>query len=386
MKNNNNIKQLLYKFVRNQCSEEEVAQVVAYFREHKNTSDFPTVEEVLQLLDHRAKMSNEASERVYQKILKKRKTTSSPFKRVYKYAVAACIAGLLLVGYLNRDTLFSAQSPSSGFYQNDFITLQLGNGETKIINLTDSTLLTNKSGDVIGKQEGKQLAYSDTKNTMQYNTIKVPYGKTFQLRLADGTQVFLNAGTSLKYPVSFSNRKERKVYLTGEAFFKVIKDTKHPFIIHTNGVNIKDFGTEFNVSAYPEDTQTEVVLVEGSVGMYTGKKARTADITFLVPGEKGSYDRLDKTITKKTVDVTRYTAWMNGDLIFRNEPFKNMLRKMERHFDITIINRDTALAKVSFYANFGREPYLKIFKHLKTIYNINYNIEGKQITILGKKP
>src|SRR5690606_36367432 len=103
---------------------------------------------------------------------------------------------------------------------------------------------------------------------LAYNTLKIPFGKKFRLQLSDGTMVHINSGSTLKYPIKFIAGENRQVYLDGEAFFDVAKDKKHPFIVNADNLNVRVLGTHFNVSNYPEDAVTDVVLVEGSVGMY----------------------------------------------------------------------------------------------------------------------
>ena len=133
------------------------------------------------------------------------------------------------------------------------ITIQLEDGNTQIINENRTSQLIDKNGNVLGQQSGNQLVYnSDVKNdVLVYNTLTVPYGKQFELQLSDGTNVHLNAGTSLKYPVKFVKGKNREVFLNGEAFFNVAKEVNHPFIVNANEIDVRVLGTQFNISSYP---------------------------------------------------------------------------------------------------------------------------------------
>src|SRR5690606_22630816 len=139
-----------------------------------------------------------------------------------------------------------------------------------------------------------------------------------------------NAGTSLKYPVKFLNGQERLVFLTGEAFFDVAEDADHPFIIKADDLNIRVLGTKFNVSAYPEDATADVVLVEGSVGLYDHTAKFDTDTFLLEPSEKGSFNKKEKKLKSEAVSTSTYTSWIEGELVFRNMSFENILRKMER--------------------------------------------------------
>ena len=115
---------------------------------------------------------------------------------------------------------------------------------------------------MVGNQNGNKIVY-DTETTLEklvYNTIKIPYGKRFELQLSDGTIVHLNSGTTLKYPVKFIASGNRQVFLDGEAFFDVAKDKTHPFVVNADNLNVRVLGTHFNVSNYPEDKLTDIVL------------------------------------------------------------------------------------------------------------------------------
>ena len=121
--------------------------------------------------------------------------------------------------------------------------------------------------------------------TLVYNTLKIPYGKQFEVELSDGTIVHLNSGTTLRYPVAFLKNQNRKVFLTGEAFFEVAKDKAHPFTVSTQELNVEVLGTKFNASSYTEDVTTDIVLVEGKVALYKDKKENNNSVK-LTPGSK----------------------------------------------------------------------------------------------------
>ncbi len=195
---------------------------------------------------------------------------------------------------------------------------------------------------------------------------------------------YLNSGSSLRYPVEFIEGKERRVYLTGEAFLEVAKDTYRPFIVNAADLNIRVFGTKFNVSAYPEDQLKEVVLVEGSVGLFPGTELTDGgEGTVLIPGHKGSYDNTEGNIATEEVVTSIYTSWVNGVLVFRNMTFENILKKLERHYDVKIVNNNSKLASAKFNASFGDMPINKILDYFKGEYNIDYSIINEQEIIVN---
>ena len=141
-------------------------------------------------------------------------------------------------------------------------------------------------------------------------------------------------------------------------------------------------GTAFNVSNYPEDGQTDVVLVEGAVGMYkSGEHFSEEEHTILAPGTKGSFDRTNTTIEIRDVLTSTYTSWVDGRLIFRNMPFDNILKKLERRYNIEILNFNKSLGAEEFNAGFKDESIDEILDALKTTYGIDYKIRDNKVII-----
>ncbi|WP_299552464.1 FecR family protein [Seonamhaeicola sp.] len=377
------MKELLQKFILNECTEAEIKEVVAYFQKANTSNELPSVEEVMQLLQDIPEIEEETKTRIYQKVLaaaekqgvKKRK------RFIWQYAAAAIFIGFLCIGYFYQQGFFGNGVDETIRPEQEFITLELEDGRTKIISEDGTVQVTDKSGKIIGKQEGNRLVYDNAAapEKLTYNTLRVPYGKRFELQLSDGTRVHLNAGTSLKYPVKFLNGMERKVFLVGEAYFDVSEDTAHPFIINADDLNVKVLGTQFNVSSYPEDAESHVVLVEGSVDLYAQNEA--LGHTVLEPGFKGSFNKAELNIATERVVTSIYTSWINGGLVFRNMPFNNILKKLERHYDVSITNNNEDLAYEKFNASFTEVPIEKILEYLKITYAISFTIDGKNITI-----
>ena len=192
----------------------------------------------------------------------------------------------------------------------------------------------------------------------------------------------LNAGTTLRYPVKFIAGENRQVFLDGEAFIDVAKDKKHPFIVNADALNVRVLGTHFNVSNYPEDAATDVVLVEGSVGMYrSNEEFDSTKNTILKPGFKGSFNKENTVISTKAVITDIYTSWINGGLTFRNMTFKNIITKLERRYNVIIVNKNEKLASEKFNASFSDESIEKVMSYFNDIHGINYTIKNNQILI-----
>ncbi|MFV5694274.1 FecR family protein [Flavobacterium sp. LB3P122] len=388
MNENSEIQKLLHKFILNQCNLEEGNEVVDYYRQNKLTTDFPTVEDIKILVNEMPELDEATADKIFYKILinaKETESTAIETKKfpMFKYiSVAASIIVLLSIGWSYQHGFFKQKNDA--IINSNEITLQLANGDVQIISAGNKSQVTDSEGNVVATHNGNKIAY-DTETPLEkliYNTIKIPYGKRFELELSDGTIVHLNSGTTLKYPVRFIVGENRQVFLDGEAFFDVTKDKKHPFIVNADNLNIRVLGTHFNVSSYPEDNLTDVVLVEGSVGLYTANEKFDANKnTVLKPGYNGSFNRKDNHIETKPVITDVYTSWMEGRLIFKNLSFNDITKKLERHYNVTIVNQNKKLANEKFYASFGDEPIEKVLSYFNDVHGINYTIKNNEILI-----
>ncbi|MBC9796473.1 FecR family protein [Sinomicrobium weinanense] len=315
-----------------------------------------------------------------------KRTKGLRWSKYIRYAAAAMVMILLSVGYFLIQPVPTEKSPDKISMPSDGeITLEMNNGNIEVISESGNSRLVSEKGDFIGNQKGNRITYKKTAggpDVISYNQLTVPYGKRFELELSDGTVVYLNSGSSLKYPVNFPKDRQRLVYLSGEAYLAVVKDSNRPFIVNADNLNVKVLGTKFNISTYPEDQTTEVVLVEGSVSLDIENNALPKkDPILLKPGFKGSYDRKENNISTKPVITGTYTSWMKGKLIFRNMTFGNILKKLERHYNITITNENQKFGDKKFNANFGNEPIEDILKYFKNTYDIEFKINDGHITV-----
>jgi transmembrane sensor len=259
----------------------------------------------------------------------------------------------ILVCLLGLTYYFVTNHRSVQVIPKDAITLQLENGDTKIISSNGDEKILNSEGKEVGVHKEDELTYENDLKSQKlvYNELKIPFGKTFKVVLSDGTKVHLNSGSSLNFPVKFIKGNKRMVSLTGEAYFEVNKDKAHPFIVHSNGLDVRVLGTKFNVTSYPEDKIINTVLVEGSVQVYNRNDPKHKSI--IVPGEKASFNLGNKNISISKVDVDLYTAWTNGQLIFKGVRFKDMILKLERAYNVSITSNNKALNDEVFSANFN---------------------------------
>lgn len=384
------IDQLLRKYILNQCNAPEVKKVVEYFQAEQATTKVPTVEDVLALLNEKSHLDLETSKLVYKDIEKRlSKSEKAHFKfridSVLKYAVAAAfIGGLIVLAFQLSNQVKPVTIP---FKEAQEITLELDNGTIQLVNPEAQEQVVRSQNTVVAVQKGNKIEYRAKTEaaSLAYNTIHVPYGKTFELMLSDSTVVHLNSGTKLRYPICFAKSGNREVFLEGEAFFQVAKDKQRPFYVMTSGVGVRVLGTQFNVSSYQESNLDEVVLVEGSVKLLPNKKIQSSELVepvVLSPGDLGSYNKANYHMAVKQVSTEVYTSWMNGRLVFRNMTFNEIIEKLQRRFNVAIEINDAQLGTETFNASFDKDTSLEeILKAFKKANNIAATYKTDKIII-----
>ena len=207
------------------------------------------------------------------------------------------------------------------------------NGENLILKEKKSIIEYKESGElIINRDTVKQKSVSSS-NEAALNQLIIPFGKTSEVLLPDGTKVFLNAGSRLIYPDHFK-AESRDVMLLGEAFFEVKHEEDRPFIVQVNDLRIKDLGTKFNISAYPSDNRTETVLTEGKVSIRTNNSGFFTKDTELAPGQLASFDRELNQIKVNAVKVDEYILWTTGIVKFESVDLSRIVKKLERFYNI----------------------------------------------------
>ena len=378
------IESIIIKYINKSANTIELNILTKWIKDENNVLIFKTYVETHYAINYSTSKSYKSEIELNKKMkieIKKSKkiTYTKKVKTLFKYAALILFfigLGFSIIKYKNNSTI-------SEFTDNDII-LQLENGEVQIIKGNISTEVKDAQGNTVGNQTGNQLVYTDQFKTekLSYNTLTVPYGKRFKIQLSDGTSVHLNSGTSIKYPVQFIKGKKRKVFLNGEAFFDVKKDKEHPFIVNINNMNVRVLGTKFNVSSYPEDANVNTVLVEGSVGIYKKEDLYNPETAaILKPGYKGTWNKNDRKININKADIEMYTSWINGRILFRHTTFNNIIKKLERHYNIKISNNNIELGKQYFAASFDEETIDQVLKTFNETYSFKYTIINNQIII-----
>lgn len=260
-------------------------------------------------------------------------------------------------------------------------TLTLADGRKILLAATANGVLAKESGVSITKNEKGDLIYEisdrpvNGKNKAEtaYNILSTTKGEQYQVQLPDGSKVWLNAASSLKYPASFSALQDRKVELNGEAYFEVAKDQNHPFIVTAKGQQIRVLGTHFNVNAYQDEMITKTTLLEGSVQV-NGRLT-------IKPGEQATGEKDQLKVAR--ADVEAATDWTNGDFIFNEkDDFKSAMRKIARWYDVEIIYDPLASTNMELRGWISRKNKLSVvLQRIASTGKVHFNIEGRRVTV-----
>jgi transmembrane sensor len=377
-------KKIISKYLDSEASEAEVKQLLNWLEKKRNQKTFKDYIKTKLLIDIKFKSFNsqEAIVLFLDEIkLINRSKSKNRFGYWLKYA-AIFIGISILSTYA-----ISINNPELSKIMISEITLEINEGDVQVIQLDDLKVITSKNGEEIGSIQNGILTYKNSalnnKKLAYNNILTVPYGKQFDLILADGTIIQLNAGSVLKYPSNFEGNSKREVFLEGEAYFKVAKNKNIPFIVKTENLATRVFGTEFNVSTYANDDLIEVILVEGLVGVQdTSKNSNISkDYVMIKPSQKASMVKTLRSLKVEDVDVDSYIAWRSGVLMFNNEGIVNIFKKLERHFNVEIQNNYHDLYNHSYTGVFKSENLEEVLTIISTHTNFSYSRKGNKIII-----
>jgi len=381
---------LFIKYIKYECSDEEMQQIVDYFKNSDDLSDVPTVDSVYDLLENYAKMDKDLAARIHDTILnvdKEERSKLRPVSNYWKYAAAASVAVLVTVGLWflsNKDTsdsefaeptivnnLIEAGTNKATLTLEDGTEVALTKGETYQINNA-----TSNGGEIVyraGERSNSKIAY---------NHLTIPRGGEFQLVLADGTKVWLNSESKLKYPTTFTSGQTRQVELVyGEAYFDVSPDTEHQgadFKVFHNQQEVQVLGTEFNIKAYKDETHIYTTLVEGKVSV-TYKNGKQ----FLEPDQQSRLNTENNQVTVADVDVIGEISWINGEFRLQQKTLKEIMKVLSRWYDMDVEFANRNLEEVRFVGVLGKkQSIVDILNNLKNIGDINdYEIHNKTVTL-----
>ena len=392
---NRDIHIILVKFFSQEADRDEIAILEDWLQEAENKKEFDQFEKIWFASESTEALTidkDKAKARYFNFIKLQKEKKGITRKLTFNILkVAAILTGAIVGAYMLYDYSQSLIPQVVEFiemeapvYDEAIIKtetgkiVKLGVDEQKEHKATDGTLVKKHLGkDVSYHQEVKK-----SKSSVMHE-LGVPRGKRVDLVLADGTKVWLNSESVLKYPTYFDG-DERIVLLEGEAFFEVAKNHSKPFIVKTSNLNVRVLGTEFNLSTYKTEENIELTLEEGSVALYKKDRIFNPQKAVLVkPKQQASFHKLENKNVKLTACNPKiYSSWRFGKLQFRHESFKELTRKLERWFDVTIINENEDIDDIAFSGDFDNEDIAQVMETLKRNTGVEYEITGNEIRIL----
>ena len=298
--------------------------------------------------------------------------------RVAAVALPFVIALVLYVGLNREEEQMVRPSLASNILPGTSkAVLTLANGQMIPLGkeATDSTIITDGT-QISASGSGVTYASGVESESVVYNKLEIPRGGEFCLTLSDGTRVWLNSETSIQYPVAFG-AKERRVFVQGEAYFEVAKDAKKPFTVQFMSSSVTVLGTSFNIRAYPEEKRSQTTLAEGSVRIYSPGSSM-----LLKPGEQAEVSALSGEMVKQEVEVKNFTSWKDGRFVFEQQPLEDIMRTLERWYDIRVIFKDEGAKRISLSGNMKRYgDFSQVMKMLQMTGDVRFELHGNDVYI-----
>ena len=301
----------------------------------------------------------------------------------YKFVAAGMIPLMVVAaGYFIRETKPGAEQKGT-----ELASIEPGKSKA-ILRLADNRVIeitreqeprfdvaegiaaTNNS---LGMVYPEQVATGKT----EYNVLEVPRGGEYTVTLSDGTVVYLNSGSELRYPVAFGTER-RDVFLSGEGYFEVAKDVKRPFFVNADKLKIRVYGTSFNVNTY-NLANVETVLVEGKIGI----QETNSDVEYSVmPGQLALYNREKGTMEIRDVDVRPYVAWKEHEFMFDNESLEEIMNTLSLWYDVDVFYTNEQLKNLHFTGHVKRYDQIdNILKAIKSAVGVTFTIKDRTICI-----
>lgn len=382
--NHQRIKELFDKLNKNQCTEAEIAELNDWYHSLK------VGDAGMQSWLNEAGGEDELGKQLFERFNEKTQY-ETPVRRInYAYRIAAAVLVFIAIGGIFYKTLLKhpkEQPVSIAKHKvkpitpgRNTATLTLADGSEVLLDDVNAGQHIAQSGLTIQKTaEGKLLytvAAGQAENATGYNTISTPRAGQYEVALPDGTHVWLNAASSLKYPLHFNNG-QRNVELNGEAYFEVAHNKAMPFKVKTATQTVTVLGTHFNIKGYADDDAISTTLLEGSVRINDSRLNKSA---MLVPGKQAVVSENKTEIALKDADTDQVMAWKNGYFIFENEDIRNIMKLISRWYDIDV---EYKLNKPErFGGTFSRSTDLtELLKNIETLGSVKFKIKERRVIV-----
>lgn len=375
---------LYEKFLAGQCSAEEKELLEKYYSEIKLMgneweNDLGDKEQIREMI--MTKM------RLYVDIQEVNHNKKRPRYAWLGYAASVIFlltAGFFSWRYFNKPPV---KNQSAGIIRpgKNQAYLTLANGASIVIHDKKNGQIAGTSGIIVRKINDSILTYTQNNNinnkprsqvVPDSNSLTIPRGGIFQTVLADGTKVWLNSASSLKFPVAFAGN-ERRVVLVGEAYFEVAKNKNMPFKVCANGVDVQVLGTHFNVMAYPEDKEIKTTLLEGSVKLHSSNGQAQ-----LVPGQQGVYNHHSLGFAVNEVNTSDVVAWKDGFFVFDNQTIETTMMNISRWYNVDVVFQNK-LNPRNFGGTISRYRNIDVvLKALEATGSVHFKIAGRRVVVM----
>jgi hypothetical protein len=359
---------------------EAVLNKYSWYFQNEPDEQYPENGHLVNLIENKINESEHLH--VFGKTFYLRKGFRSLTRRVAAVAAMLCAIGLLYFLFKGKGR---PQYPAQITHARKIVPggnkaiLTLGNGSTIVLDSAQNGMLANQGGVHVYKSKNGQLVYDVSKykagatDELAYNTISTPRGGQYQIMLPDGSKVWLNAASSLKFPAHFSG-EQREVTLTGEGYFEVAKDKRHPFTVSVNNMKIEVLGTHFNIMGYQDEGVTATTLLEGSVKVIKGNVQQ-----MIVPGQQAM---VKQNIIVKNVDVNEAVEWKNGNFNFAHEKLGGIMRKIARWYDVDI-DFEGKTTSATFIGTIPRSQNIKeVLGYLELTGLAHFKISERRVIVM----
>ncbi len=399
----NNTKELLQiaksllKYMQGTHTEKEKTEVESWLKNPSNRDFFNTFRKQPAgvLLQKQEIDLSKARQALYHEMKIKRLLIQR--KRIWLAAASVIIltgVGSLLIFLNPANRLTEAEQYIANFEQfppgSNKALLTLGNGKTLVLDSLQSGIIAKQENTKIIKLNDGQLVYNDTASSSlnlqhQINTLYTPRGGEYQLTLPDGTKVWLNAETTLKYPVSF-NGDTRSVSLNGEAYFEVAPNKQKPFIVNINDkAEVKVLGTHFNINAYENEETIKTTLIEGSVQVSTLGQIQSPVSQTLSPGEQAAITN-EGSLSVQPVETYRYIAWKEGYFAYKEATLDEILKQLSRWYQFKYQFENNKVKEILFTARLKRyEAVGQVFRIIEQTGQVKFTIKDDKVIVSENK-
>jgi len=388
---------LTEKFFRDACSDSELLELAALIKQNPDEELVEVLQNAWAKYDEEVEMPEKTSERILAKIFPAKIISLFEDENEQKIMPvrlwqATAAAAILVLGFglywwlglkesskmadqNTRQTTALADLPPGG----NKAVLTLGDGSEIILDSAKNGNLGNQGNSNITKSKTGELIYNEGSakavNAIVFNTVTTPKGGQYHIVLPDGSGVWLNAASSLKFPTSFTG-KERRVEITGEVYFEVMHNAKMPFIVKINETEVAVLGTHFNVMAYPDEKTLKTTLLEGAVKVSRAGKSAT-----LSPGQQASItNSIGNIRVLANVDTEKEMAWKNGYFQFEDENLESIMRQVARWYDVDV-NYDGNMSKEHFTGRLPRNANVSKVLKILSLSGVKFRIENKTINV-----